>query len=248
MSENRVLAVVNGREITDADIYNTVARFPRERQQHFSTEEGRRQVLEQVIGFELIHNHALKEGMDKDEQYNIQVENAKKEILTQYAINKVLSDVEVSEAEAVGFYFSNKEAFLEEASVSARHILVDSLEQAEEVSAKLKGGMDFSEAAAEYSTCPSKSRGGDLGQFTRGRMVPEFEEAAFNLEVGEVSEPVQTQFGYHIILVDSKTEAKEKAYEEVKPMIMNELISQKQGQLYNNLVGELKKEYTVEYK
>lgn len=225
-----------------------MARFPRERQQHFNTEEGKKQVLEQVIAFELIHKHALKEGMDKDEQYNVQVENAKKEILTQYAINKLLSDVEVSEADAVGFYFSNKEAFLEEESVSARHILVDNLAQAEEVVAKIKGGLDFGQAAMEYSTCPSKSRGGDLGQFQRGRMVPEFEEAAFKLEVGHVSEPVKTQFGYHIILVDSKSEAKEKPFEEVRPMIMNELVGRKQNEIYSNLVGELKKEYSVEYK
>lgn len=248
MSENKVLAVVNGREITDADIYNTVARFPRERQQYFSTEEGRKQVLEQVISFELVHNHALKEGMNKEEEYNALVENAKKEILTQYAINKLLSDVQISEAEAVGFYFSNKEAFQEEASVSARHILVADLKLAEEVVEKLKGGLDFSKAAEEYSTCPSKERGGDLGEFTRGRMVPEFEEAAFNLEVGQVSEPVKTQFGYHIIMVDSKKEPKEKAFEEVKPAIMNELVNRKQNQLYNNLVTELKKEYSVEYK
>lgn len=248
MSENKVLAVVNGREVTEQDIYNTVARFPKERQQYFNTEEGKKQVLEQVIAFELIHNHALKEGMDKDEQYNVQVENAKKEILTQYAIGKLLSGIEVSEADAVGFYFQNKEAFLDEESVSARHILVDDLTQAEEIVAKIKDGLDFSQAAMEYSTCPSKSRGGDLGQFTRGRMVPEFEEAAFKLEVGQVSEPVKTQFGYHIILVDSKTEAKEKAYEEVKPMIMNELVARKQNELYNSLVGELKKEYRIEYK
>jgi parvulin-like peptidyl-prolyl isomerase len=81
----------------------------------------------------------------------------------------------------------------------ASHILVEKQSQALKVLEELKAGADFRELARKYSTCPSGKKGGDLGQFGRGQMVREFEQAAFVLKVGQVSEPVKTQFGYHII-------------------------------------------------
>ncbi len=83
--------------------------------------------------------------------------------------------------------------------IRASHILVEKQGQALNVAEELKAGGDFAALARKYSTCPSGKRGGDLGQFGRGQMVREFEQAAFALPVGGVSEPVKTQFGYHII-------------------------------------------------
>ncbi len=88
--------------------------------------------------------------------------------------------------------------------VKASHILVSSLEEANKVVSELKDGKDFGELAKKYSKCPSGKQGGDLGFFSKGQMVKEFEDAAFSLEVGSVSGPVKTQFGYHIIKVTGK--------------------------------------------
>ncbi len=85
------------------------------------------------------------------------------------------------------------------AKIRASHILVEKQSQALKVAEELKAGGNFGDLAKKYSTCPSGKRGGDLGQFGRGQMVKEFEQAAYALKVGEVSEPVKTQFGYHII-------------------------------------------------
>ncbi len=85
------------------------------------------------------------------------------------------------------------------AKIRASHILVEKQSQALKIEAELKAGADFRELAKKYSTCPSGKRGGDLGQFGRGQMVKEFEQAAYALKVGEISEPIKTQFGYHII-------------------------------------------------
>ena len=84
--------------------------------------------------------------------------------------------------------------------ISARHILVEQRYEADDIKKKLDQGGDFTELAKKFSRCPSSKAGGDLGNFGRGRMVPSFEEAAFGLQVGDVSEPVRTQFGYHLIL------------------------------------------------
>lgn len=88
--------------------------------------------------------------------------------------------------------------------VRASHILVEDEKLAKELKEKIESGEDFSYVAKKYSICPSKENGGDLGEFGKGVMVKEFEKAAFSLDVGEVSQPVKTQFGYHIILVTSK--------------------------------------------
>lgn len=89
---------------------------------------------------------------------------------------------------------------------SARHILVPTSEQATALKAKLEAGADFAELARVHSQCPSGSRGGDLGEFSPGQMVPEFNDVCFNEAVGVVHGPVQTQFGYHLVEVTSRTE------------------------------------------
>jgi peptidyl-prolyl cis-trans isomerase C len=91
------------------------------------------------------------------------------------------------------------EVFKMVSKIRASHILVEKHSQALKVHEELKNGADFKDLARKYSQCPSKKRGGDLGSFGRGQMVKEFERAAFALKVGEVSQPVKTQFGYHII-------------------------------------------------
>jgi peptidyl-prolyl cis-trans isomerase C len=92
------------------------------------------------------------------------------------------------------------------AKASARHILVDSEELCEELKQKTESGADFAQLAAEYSTCPSGSSGGDLGEFGPGQMVPEFDQVVFNESVGDVHGPVATQFGYHLIEITDRSE------------------------------------------
>ncbi len=88
----------------------------------------------------------------------------------------------------------------------AKHILVDSLEVAESLKADIEGGADFGDVAHEHSSCPSAKKGGDLGEFGKGQMVPEFDEVIFSAEVGKTHGPVETQFGYHLIEITSRTE------------------------------------------
>ena len=83
--------------------------------------------------------------------------------------------------------------------IRASHILVEKLGQAQEVIEELAAGISFQKLANQYSTCPSKKKGGDLGVFGKGQMVPEFERAAYALKIGEISKPIKTQFGYHVI-------------------------------------------------
>lgn len=246
--DNKVLAVVNGQEITQRDIDMAIARFPRERQSYFMGEEGRKQLLDQIIAFELAYYFGKDNEIEKEEEYIVRLEAAKKEILTQTAINKILSGVTVTDKEIKDYYEVNSHLFKAEESVTARHILVDTLEKAEEIKAKIDGGMNFEMAALTYSTCPSKEQGGNLGTFTRGRMVPEFEKAAFELAVGTVSEPVQTQFGYHLIKVEAKDTDAVRPLQEVYQVIQRELLNERQSYKFIEFTQGLKDKYNVEIK
>ena len=246
--ENKILAVVNGTEITERELEATIARFPRERQGYLATEQGRAQLLEEIISFELIYNYAKDSGMEKDAEYIQQLERAKKEILTQATISKVVAEASVSDKEVEDFYSANKETFKDPETVSAKHILVETEEKAQEVLNKIKEGMSFEDAAQQFSSCPSNAQGGDLGKFNRGQMVPEFEEAAFNLEIGKVSEPVKTQFGYHLIKVSEKIESTAKSFDEVKVSIKNNILQERQAFKYSQLNNDLRGKYKVEIK
>ena len=106
--------------------------------------------------------------------------------------------------------------------------------------------MTFEAAASESSTCPSGAQGGDLGEFGRGQMVPEFEQAAFAAEIGQVVGPVKTQFGYHLIKVEQKNEAAVVAYEEVAERIKSSLLQKKQNEAYTAKAMELREKYMGE--
>ncbi|MEA4825088.1 MAG: peptidyl-prolyl cis-trans isomerase [Clostridium sp.] len=244
--ENKVLAKVNGREITEADIQLAVQKFPREKQSFLLSEQGKQQLLEQLVSFELYYNYGKEVGMENLEEFKERLAIVEREILTQMAIEKVINEVEVTDKEVEEYYEANKEMFKTGDTVVASHILVDSEELAKEVMVKINGGLAFEEAAEKYSTCPSKAQGGNLGRFGRGQMVPEFEEAAFKIEVGVLSEPVKTQFGYHLIKVEDKQEASVRPFNEVKDMIKSQIFQERQNFKYMSFTEELKKKYSVE--
>lgn len=243
--DNNVLAIVNGKEITKEIFDFTISKFPAERKNHFATEDGNKELLDQIISWELVYNYAKDEGFEKREDYLFQLEEAKKAILGQFVIQEVLSNVAVDDKDALEYFNANQEYFKEDEQVSARHILVESEDKANDIYDMIKNGLTFAEAATMHSSCPSKEQGGSLGTFGRGMMVPEFEEAAFNSEIGVITQPVKTQFGYHLILVEEKVAPKSKSFEEVKEMIKGHMLQEKQNHIYTEFVNTLKDKYSV---
>lgn len=170
---------------------------------------------------------------------------------------EIASIIEINDLDISNYYEANKANFVQQESVSARHILLgtegkndeekqESLKKAESILIDLKGGADFAQTAQQYSTCPSSSRGGDLGSFGRGQMVTPFEEAAFTLDPGEISDIVETQFGYHIILVYEKTSADPIPFDDLKEDIALYLEGEKVNAQVPQYIENLKAEYTIE--
>ena len=144
--------------------------------------------------------------------------------LVQLAFDTIRDRVELGEAELRVAYQADRASYVEPAEACVRHILVPDLETAEDLAEQLRDGADFAELATEYSTDPgSAQRGGDLGCLPEGATVPAFDEAAFSAELGELTGPVETQFGFHLLVVDSREDARQLAFDEVREQIERSL-------------------------
>ena len=244
--DNVVLAKVGDMELTKDDMIKIMRNLPQQQQQQVAGVEGRKRLLDEMVSGELFYLQGKELGYDADEKYQELVAEAQRTILQQFTIQRLLENITVDEDALKAHYEANKAAYQAGATAKASHILMTEEAEILEVKNEIDGGLSFADAAAKYSTCPSKDRGGDLGSFEKGRMVPEFEEVAFTQEIGVVSEPVKTQFGYHLILVDERSDASTKAFEEVAPQINQELVMQKQQETYMSEVAKLREQYPVE--
>ncbi len=224
--ENKVLAVVNGREITEMDVQKTLQGLG-QAAMNYQGPEGQKKLVDELVNQELFFAEAMASEMDKNEQFIAEMKEVRENMLKQFFVRQLLADVNVSEEEVEAYYNENKSEFTKPAQAKASHILVDTEEQAKEIKAEIEGGLSFEEAAGKYSKCPSNAKGGDLGFFGQGQMVPEFETAVFDMEVGQMSAPVQTQFGFHLIKKTDAQEAGQATFGEVRQNIAQQLTVKK---------------------
>lgn len=189
--------------------------------------------------------------------------NIKEQIRLQTGIEKLFeadpSYKAVSDEDARKFYDESPQNFQHPEQVQASHILIKVDQNADEATRKaaktkcedllkkVKAGGDFAALAKENSDCPSKEKGGDLGMFEKGKMVKPFEDAAFAMKVGDVSDIVETQFGYHIIKLTNKQEARTDSFADVKPKIVQYLKGRQMNQFVETLRQELKDKAKVEW-
>lgn len=221
-----------------------MASVPKEQQAYISNPKFREHCLDQLTSLHMFAQMGEDLNLDETEDFKKAYENAKRDILAQMAMRETLKDVTVTEEELKTFYDQNQQQFKKGETVNAKHILTDSEEKCHDILEEIvKGEKTFEDAAKEFSTCPSKERGGDLGEFGKGQMVKEFEDAAFSAEIGHVVGPVKTQFGYHLIKVEKKNEASVVSFEQIKENLRTNLLQQKQSTAYNQKVEELKKKY-----
>jgi peptidyl-prolyl cis-trans isomerase C len=212
---NPVVAVVDGFEFHLSDVEQARKQLPPQAQQYPLTTVYKF-LLDNLVNTRIVAAAARKEGLDKQANVVAQVRRIEAQILHQTYLAERVSKAVTKEA-LQGSYDAYLKTTPVNEEVRARHILVQTREQALEVIGRLEKGEDFAALAKSVSTGPSGKRGGDLGYFTAGRMVPAFSEAAFSLQPGSFTEkPVKTQFGWHIIKTEDKRSTKPKSFEEVR--------------------------------
>ena len=240
-AQETVVAKVNGKNITEGDMQLAEAEIGSELGSLPDVTK-RRVLVEFLIENQLFADAAEGQKLAAGADYNDRMQYWRRRSLRDLYFDKTVKD-SVSDAEAKKFYDTQVGAKPEE-EVRARHILVDSKEQARELFEKVAYGTDFAELAKQHSKDPgSKDQGGDLGYFSKGQMVPQFEEAAFKLKKGEVGEPFQSQFGWHIVRVDDRRQRSTPPFEAVKDRVVADMIHKKAQQIAGDLRGKARIEY-----
>lgn len=242
----RVLANVGGKPITEEDVNRFIMAMGRNGQA-YNNPQGRAAVLEQLIAQRLFLLDAQRNLFEREQAFKDQLAAVKEQLLMEYAISKCVESVRVTEDEVRGYYDSHKDEMMDEETVNASHILVDSEEKATELLNAINAGeISFEDAARDNSSCPSSAQGGNLGDFGRGQMVPEFDTACFEMEEGEVRGPVKTQFGYHLIRLNKKNPAEALSYNDVRAQLYEQLTREKQQAAYQSKINQLKIMYPVD--
>ena len=239
--DNRILAKVGTLTVMESEVNEMVAAFAA-RGQNLDNPQGRAMILEQLISNKLFLLDAQKNMYEYNAEFKAQMQKIKEDMLINFATAKALEGVkEATEDETKAFYEANKERFTAGETVNASHILVDSEERATALLEEIKSGkISFEDCARANSSCPSKDNGGNLGEFTRGQMVPEFDDTVFAMYVGEISGPVKTQFGYHLIKLVAKNESRIYSYDEIKEQLKEMATKEKQQNAFKSKINQLK--------
>jgi len=236
--DETVLAEIGSKKITRSDFERILQYYPEDKQKLFQQNPRYKPVLlKRIVEAMVFSEAAKKEGIDKNPAIKEQTELLVNDFLAvEYLKLKADRNIYVSEEAIEQYYRINKDEFKLPERVSARHILVkagkdagetdkaSALNKAKDIVEKIKAGKDFAELANEFSEDPgTKGRGGDLGYFSRGKMVKPFEDAAFSLEPGSISEIVETKYGYHIIRLEDRKPEEAQSLKEVKDRIKKKL-------------------------
>ena len=230
-----VVARVNGVEIKQSDL-DFAASEVGPRLGAVRPDDRNRILLQFVIENELMAGAGEKENLDEADTFDKRVAYHRRRALRDAYFDKNVTGG-VTEAEAKKVFEDNIAKVKPEQEIKARHILVETEDEAKAVKAELDGGADFAKLAAEKSK-DKNAEGGDLGYFTRGQMLKPFEDAAFALDVGQISDPVKTSFGWHIIEVQEKRDQKLPTFEDVKDPIMSQLVMRKAQTVVSGLRSE----------
>ncbi|WP_019393770.1 foldase protein PrsA [Priestia filamentosa] len=259
-SKEQVVASVDGSDITKDDVYNLLA------------DQNGAAAVDTLITEKIIDKEAEKEDIkitakqvnqeldDLKEQYGgedtfnqtleasgVSLSSLKEDIKKNKEIEELLRpSIKITEKEMKEYFNENKDSFAQAAQVKASHILVDDEKTAKEIKEKLDKGEDFATLAKKYSTDTATSESdGELGYFEEGTMTDEFDKKAFSMKKGEISDPVKTDYGYHIIKVEDVKEAKQASYKDSKAQVKEAIFNEKLQTEYSTWLEKKKKEYDI---
>ena len=246
-ADNQILAKIGDKVVTEADLREMSNAVPDKFKYYYQTPEGRRQTLEYIVNVYALAAEAEKQGVEKRPDVQKLLNFTRNDLLARFYLEGLTKDLAPpTEAEAKAFYDQNRGEFVTPESIHLSHILVESEKEAKDALARLKKGDKFGDVASQMSVCPSKDVKGDLDWMPRGSLAPEIEEIAFTLKNDQITGPVKTKFGYHVLLLHDKRPARENTFDQVKDLIMEQIKFLKQQEQYEKIAEALRKKYNVQ--
>jgi peptidyl-prolyl cis-trans isomerase C len=242
--EGTVLATVDDEKITMEEFNQGLDKIPVNMKMVVATPSGKKTYLDNLVVKKLLLREAKKDKIDSEKEFQDRFADIKEQLLIESLLKKKISAAsQLSDDELKKYHEAHKEEFKKGDEVSTRHILLKSEEEAKQVKGKLDKGEDFVELAKKYSIDPNaKVTGGDVGSHPKGTLLPEYEAAAFKLtKPGQVSGIVKSQLGYHIIRMEGMKPATYVPFEEVKEFIKQKIAQEKQKELLDKYIQDLKK-------
>lgn len=242
-NNNKLLAEVNGKKIYRNDVISFMQNI--EGGERFQNEEGIKVLTDEMVNQEILLADAYKNKLDDDEEFKSELNLVKDNMMKNYAMHKIFESVNPTEEDLKEYYEENKEVITPNKTYTASHILLDDKDKVNEVYKEINEGLDFKEAARKYSKDPSAASGGSLGTFPKGVMVKEFQDGLDSLEVGEISKPVKSQFGYHLIKLEDINNEEAKAFDEVKDQVYQTYLMVKRQEKYLEKLNKISKDIEV---
>ncbi len=260
---DKVLATVGSEKITEADLFAKISTLPPQFRARYETPDGKKKLLDQTIKFSLLSQEARAQGIDKKDEVAKKIKEISDNIIIQELTKQEVSDrVSASDEDIKTYYDENNQEFIKPEKIKANLILFEVKEgdstdvkkekeaKARETLKKIKDGADFEELAKQVSDDKrTKKRGGSTGFFSEGRRKntygEKFEEVAFSLKQGELSDVFESKKGFYIVKVTEKKAEEQQSLEQAKSRIERKLKQAKQKEVYDSYVEELKKKYPV---
>lgn len=261
-----VVANINGHKITEDKLELIIQALPPNAQEQLQSVDGKKKLIEQLTTQKLLVAYAKEQGLDQTDAFQIRREIMNDELVLNQLYQKLTEENPADDASLDKFYNTHPDIMGAKESYTAAHILVtpkvdqkvfnakgddaktdeEALAKMDMIQKKLGEGVPFADLAKDYSEGPSAPRGGDLGQFKSGDMVPEFETALQMLEDGQVSEIVKTRFGYHLVLLKEKGMLERPQFADLNDQQKEQLKSEYYRTLVNDIVEERKQNAVIE--
>jgi len=246
--DGKVLATIDDDKITLQEFNKELDKIPMNMKMLVASESGKKNYLDRLVVKKLLMKEASKAKIEDDKEFQDRVKDIKEQLIIEALLKKkITADTQLSEDDLKKYYEEHKEDFKKDREINTRHILLKTEEEAKQVQAKFQKGEDFTELAKKYSIDPNvKQSGGEIGFQPKGSLIPEFENAAYKLnKVGQVSGIVKTQFGYHIIRLEGIKPPSYVPLEEVKDFIKQKNAQEKQKEVLEKYIEELKKNVKI---
>ncbi len=239
-----VLAMIGRQGITVADFEERISNLPVRYRSVINNQKA--EYLQELINDTLLYQEAVRRGLDKDKEVRQVVEEARKKILIARLLKDEVDDViSITEEDVIKFYNDNHAQYMTPEVMRVSHILATSPESAERISEELKAGAVFEDLARMKSMDPTAQKGGDIGYFPKGQLIPEFESACAQLEIGETSGVTKTKLGYHIIKLTDRKEPQQRPVGQVAEEIKSQLRIVERQRIFNKLLAGLREDADI---